>query len=93
VTDCEIVHRILYFALLDIRSRARELNDRAVFQLADLFHNVVLQMGHACADSREYSDVYSALVEQADRQGCRTWLDCVVTQIRKSQENEGSPDS
>lgn len=47
----ETVHRLLFRALLEIRSQGHEQNNKLVFHLADLFHNVVLEMENAVRGS------------------------------------------
>jgi hypothetical protein len=40
----ELVSRLLYLALIEIRAEAHALQNPKVFHLADLFHNVPLQL-------------------------------------------------
>ncbi|MEZ6094056.1 MAG: hypothetical protein R3C03_07420 [Pirellulaceae bacterium] len=79
--DSDLLHIALYYALLDIRNQGRERNDKIVFHLANLFHNVVVQMGDAAKGKREYSDVLRNLKETAQRTGCQQWLNNVIAQI------------
>jgi hypothetical protein len=43
----ETVHRLLFRALLEMRSQGHEQRNKLVFHLADLFHNVVLERENA----------------------------------------------
>jgi len=43
----DAVHRLLFRALLEIRAQGDEHRDKVVFHLADIFHNVVLEMEKA----------------------------------------------
>lgn len=72
-----LLHRLLFNALTDLRERGREIRDPAVFQLADLFHNAVLQMERIAAgeDDLSYDDVLDFLRELAKQKGCESWLD------------------
>ena len=88
MTDSDVLHEALYYALLDIRCQGRESNDKAVFHLANLFHNIVIQMGQAACGNREYSDVLKHLKETAAATGCQHWLDNVLRQIEKSSDSE-----
>ena len=69
------VHRLLFRALLEIRSQGHEQRNKVVFHLADLFHNVVLEMEHAAQGECSYADVLRLLEERAQEKGCQAWLD------------------
>ena len=68
------IHRLLFDALLEIRSQGHELRNPLVFRLADLFHNVVLEMENAAQGKTTYEDVLHFLEERAKEAGCETWL-------------------
>jgi hypothetical protein len=70
MSHSDILHKALYYAMLDLRSRGSETDDKLVFGLADLFHNVVLQMGQAAQGNGQYSDALAYLKETADETGC-----------------------
>lgn len=88
MTDCDLLHRVLYYGLLDIRSQGREHNDKAVFRLADLFHNHILQLRDAAIGTREYSEVLSDLMKTAETTGCQDWLNNAISQIQNSHDDE-----
>jgi hypothetical protein len=69
------VHRLLFRALLEMRSRGHEQKDKVVFHLADLFHNVVLEMENAAKGRCGYADVLKALEEKAAEKGLGKWLE------------------
>jgi hypothetical protein len=70
----ETIHRLLFRALLEIRSQGREQQNKAVFHLADLFHNVVLEMENAAEGRCTYEDVLKLLGERAGEKGMDRWL-------------------
>ena len=70
----ETVHRLLFRALLEIRSHGHEHKNKLVFHLADLFHNVVLEMGNAAEGQCTYEDVLKQLEERAAERGLDKWL-------------------
>lgn len=76
-----LIHRLLFQALLEMRSQGQENQDKVVFHLADLFHNVVLEMERAAQGDCTYEEVYRFLEEQAHEQGCDQWLNAQVTQL------------
>jgi hypothetical protein len=70
----EKVHRLLFRALLEMRSQGHEQRNKLVFHLADLFHNVVLEMENAAEGRCTYEDVLKALEERAREKGLDKWL-------------------
>jgi hypothetical protein len=43
-TSKHLLHKLLHFALIDLRFEGHTIRDELVFRLADLFHNVPLQL-------------------------------------------------
>jgi hypothetical protein len=71
----ETVHRLLFRALLEIRSQGQEHKNKQVFHLADLFHNVVLEMKNAAEGEANYEDVLRFLEKRAREKGLDRWLE------------------
>jgi hypothetical protein len=69
------LHRLLFRALLEMRSQGHEHQNKVVFHLADLFHTVALEMERAARGECSYEDVMHALEERANEKGLRKWLD------------------
>ena len=74
-TEVGTVHRLLYRALLEMRSQGLAHKDTVVFQLADLFQQVVLEMECAAKGRRSYEDVLKLLEERARATGLGEWFD------------------
>jgi len=70
-------HRLLFQALLDIRDESRRIDNKPIYHLADLFHNVVLQLESVAAgNSRStYEDILTFIKEQAESKGWQKWVD------------------
>src|SRR6266511_1071136 len=80
-TALELVHRLLFRALIEIRAQGHEQNNKLVFHLADLFHSTVLDM-EAAADGRlTYEEVMRQLEEKAKEKNCERWLRSALAQI------------
>jgi hypothetical protein len=77
------IHRLLFQALLEMRQRGHDSGDNAVYHLADLFHNVALQLDQAesMADSEEYDEILAFLKRRAKEKGCEEWLQQQLEQI------------
>lgn len=89
MTPVRQLHRILYFALLDIRSCSLQHGDKAAFSLADLFHSVVMKMADAAEGDSSYDEVLEYLGEVADNRGYREWLHSTLSQIDGSAPRPG----
>lgn len=72
-----LVHELLFKALLEMRQRGAETGDNVVFHLADLFHNVALQLEQVESpdDAAEYGHILNFLKTRAKEKGCEEWLD------------------
>lgn len=72
-----VVHELLFRALLEMRQRGHDSGDKVTFHLADLFHNVVLQLEQAEPDaaSGEFDQIFEFLRTRAREKGCEAWLD------------------
>jgi len=77
----EIVHRLLFRALIEIRAQGHEQKNKAVFHLADLFHNTVLEMENAAKGGTSYEEVFRLLEAKAREKGCEKWLCLALSEI------------
>lgn len=84
-TSAEVVHRLLFRALVELRAQGHELKDKLVFHLADLFHTVVLDLEAAAEGRLTYDDVLSQLEEKAKEKNCERWLSAARAEV------EGAP--
>ena len=76
MSDRESVHRLLYFALVEMRDRGRLAKDPVVFQLADLLHNIPLALLKADPASDEnYEQILLSMRQRAQELGCERWID------------------
>jgi hypothetical protein len=84
-TALELVHRLLFRALIEIRAQGHEQNNKLVFHLADLFHNAVLDMEAAAEGKLTYEEVLRQLEEKAKEKNCEKWLHSALTQFSKGE--------
>ena len=66
---------LLYWIFITIRYEAHEASDWTTFRLADLFHNVPLQLNSVLQGKRTYDEILASLQEHAERNGSAAWLD------------------
>jgi hypothetical protein len=77
------VHRLLFRALLEIRSQGHEQKNKLVFHLADLFHSAVLEMENAAEGKCSYEEVLKCLTERAREKGLDKWLDVNLAAVNR----------
>lgn len=71
----EVIHRILYYGLIEMREQGRVGRDSVVYHLADLLHNVPGQLSSARASNEEeYEQILDSLRQKAEEIGCTDWL-------------------
>jgi hypothetical protein len=76
---------LLFRALLEIRAQGDEQKSKVAFHLADLFHNVVLDLEAAAEGRLTYDEVLRQLEEKARAMNCERWLHAARTQVEASR--------
>ncbi len=74
MTAADKVHQLLHLALLDIRTAAQAGGAEKCFHLADLFHNVPLQLRRVARGEGTYDEVLAWIEERAREKGCERWV-------------------
>ncbi|MBN9118908.1 MAG: hypothetical protein J0I06_07075 [Planctomycetes bacterium] len=77
----ELLHRLLYRALIEIREQGRESGNKTVFHLADLFHTTALELGRAAEGTTSYAAVLRGLEEKASEKDVERWLRTALAEI------------
>lgn len=85
-TALEIVHRLLFRALIEMRDQGRAQKNKVVFHLADLFHTTVLEMENAAEGKATYEGVLRLLEDKAQEKGLETWVQTALRDL-----DAGSP--
>lgn len=84
----ELVHRLVFQAMLEIRAQGHEQRNKLVFHLADLFHQVALHMERAALGQMSYQDVLRLLEDRARERGCEQWVEQAREQIEKEKATQ-----
>ncbi|MCC6290050.1 MAG: hypothetical protein IT249_19390 [Chitinophagaceae bacterium] len=66
----QFLQYLLYIALIDIRERSYENGDKKSFYLADILHNVPLQLNH----DKDIKEAYKNLLDNIEVLGLREWF-------------------
>lgn len=63
---------VLYITLVEIREQALEKNDKKLFWLCDMLHNIPF----ALTSEGATKDAYNHLLESVKHLGIENWLEC-----------------
>jgi hypothetical protein len=74
----ELSHRLLYLALVEMRVEAHNMNNPKAFHIADLFHNIPLQLEKAAKGELQYEEILAWLKNRAIEKGCEEWLSNII---------------
>ncbi|AMV23278.1 hypothetical protein VT84_02640 [Gemmata sp. SH-PL17] len=77
----DVLYRLLYRALIEIREQGWDTGNKAVFHLADLFHTTALELGQVAAGSESHEAVLRHLEEKAAEKGVTRWLQNALSEI------------
>lgn len=81
------LHHLLYQALLEIRLEGGELKSGAIFGLANLLHNVPLELEQAAAGKITYEEAFHSLTTRAGYFNHQTWIDQEIAWL-KTQDHD-----
>ena len=85
-SDAELLHQLLYVALIDIRMNAFEANDRQVFCLADVFHNIPLRLWQAVQGRDNIEAIRHYMRDRARVGCCEQWLEQAIREVARSAD-------
>jgi hypothetical protein len=86
-------HRLLFQALLEIREEGRRVDNKPIYGLADVFHNVVLQLEAVAAGNSKvtYDDILTFIKQHAKSRGWDKWVDERIREMEiRSRESIAS---
>jgi hypothetical protein len=75
MTDRETLYRLLFDALLDLRTEGKECRNGRVFGLADLMHQLPNQLMEMEEGKLQATDILEELRSHAQKRGVETWLE------------------
>jgi hypothetical protein len=82
MNDREMIYRLMYESLLEIRDAARESRDTRIFRLADLLHNVPLQLERVIEGKKTYDQVLQSVRARAKETGCEKWVEQSLADLK-----------
>ena len=78
MTSKEIIYRLIYYALIEIRMDARSMQGKKIFHLADLLHNIPLALEKASV-AVSYDGILNQIKEDAKDKGMERWVENVIS--------------
>jgi hypothetical protein len=83
--DRTLIYKLLYQAFVDIRAAAYESkSNKAIFKIADIFHNIPLQLERVEKGQGSHKEILEDLRERSRRRECESWLDNAIRNIMQS---------
>ena len=77
----EIILRLLYFALIEIRTACNEDNKKVCLMLSNLMHNIPLQIIRIEKDDGDYQEILDWIRMRCQQMECESWLDNALSQL------------
>lgn len=74
MADKEFILKLMYVAFIDIRIASQARDSHTCFALADIFHNVPLQMIKADKGEIKYEDILIWINNKCVEKQCLHWL-------------------
>jgi hypothetical protein len=81
MTEKEYILKLMYRAFLDIRVASSSQDSHTCFVLADIFHNVPLQMNQADKGMESYANIVVWIQKKCEERKCKLWLDNATSDI------------
>jgi len=87
-TTKQQLYRLLYTALIDLRAEGHNAENRLVFLLADLFHNIPLQLDLVDRGDLAPEDILRWLRSRAHGTPMEDWLNLRVQEVMMDGQDE-----
>lgn len=81
MTEKEFILKLMYAAFLDIRVASYSGDSHTCFVLADIFHNVPLQINRADKGEKSYADIVAWIQKKCEERNCKSWFDNATANI------------
>jgi phage terminase large subunit-like protein len=83
MTDEEYILKLMYRAFLEIRADSYEKMNYTCFALADVFHNVPINLLRASRGEMSYADVVAQLREKCEARNALGWLENATNDVSR----------
>ncbi len=83
MNSSHLIHKLFYFALIEIRYEGHSDKNNAVYHLADLFHNVPSMLEKAAHGEESYDKIFEEIKTHAKDRGYESWVSNIIDHIKK----------
>ena len=88
MNNSEIIPKLLYFALIEMRDQGRIHKNSVVFHLADLFHNVPAKLQRAAKGEISYDEILEEMMDHAKRGGYDSWITNTIAHFENQEHRK-----
>ena len=82
----KIVCELMYHAFLDMREEARKVDNRVIYHVCDLLHNVPKMILQVEQGKSDFTAILKNIQEKATTMGIEQWLHHQIHQIDKDDD-------
>ncbi|MEM8532027.1 MAG: hypothetical protein AAGF95_14375 [Chloroflexota bacterium] len=86
----ELLYRILFRGLVEIRAEAYTIQNKQIFFIADLLHQLPLDLASELSEDASFDDVLKSLQERSHEKGSDQWLTQVITEVTQYRQMQSN---
>jgi hypothetical protein len=76
----ELIHKLIYQVLIEIREEATLKDNKKILYLSDLVHNIPLLLLKA-ENEIDYDSILKKIADRAESRGMQSWLKNALSQL------------
>ena len=80
IRNKELIYKLIYQVLIEIREEAHSKENKKVFYLSDLVHNIPLRLLKV-NDEADFDKILSDITKNAEARGMGSWLNNTLSQL------------
>lgn len=81
----ELLYRILFRGLIEIREEAYTIHNKKIFFVADLLHQLPLDLADELPEDMSFDDMLNSLRARAQEKGGDQWLSQTIMALTRYQ--------
>lgn len=85
---CNLIAHILYQALVDIRWKGHEIQNKHVCDISDIFHAIPKDIELATENKRNCDEILEWIKSRALENGCESWINEEIAKILGSDNSK-----
>jgi hypothetical protein len=81
-----LIYKLLARALLDMRIASKDGNSQFTFEIADIFHNIPLQIERVKNNKEDYKQIIEWLEMRCEQKKMRSWLETAILDCTQNSD-------